>query len=292
MMKVLITGAEGQLGRELRMQAPESVTMISAGRSELDITDADQVLAAMQRLSPDAVINAAAYTKVDLAETERDIAYAVNATGAGNLARAAHSTGARFIHVSTDFVFDGRQSSPYTSSDSVNPLSVYGATKEAGEQAVLAAAPESLIVRTAWVYSAHGNNFMNTMLRLMQDRDTLRIVADQVGTPTSTVTLARALLKALELPELSGILHWTDAGVAGWYDFAVAIMEEGIALGLLERPLELLPIRTDQYPTPATRPQYSVLDKQDTWNALNISPVHWRVALRDVMRTRKESAGE
>jgi dTDP-4-dehydrorhamnose reductase len=290
MMKVLLTGAEGQLGREIRSLAAPGVTIIPAGRGELDITDADQVLAYMESVAPDAVINAAAYTKVDLAESEPEKAYAVNETGAVNLARAAAGIGARMVHVSTDFVFDGQKSSPYLPSDQVNPLSVYGASKAAGEKSVLEAAPGSLIVRTSWVYSAHGANFMNTMLRLMRERDSLRVVADQVGTPTSTRTLAEALLKALSLPEITGIMHWTDAGAAGWYDFAVAIMEEGLAQGVLDHSIKLTPIRTEEYRTPAIRPAYSVLDKQDAWSALDMAPVHWRVALRDVLRIRKESS--
>jgi dTDP-4-dehydrorhamnose reductase len=193
--------------------------------------------------------------------------------------------------VSTDFVFDGTQSHPYLPTDRTNPLGVYGASKLAGEQLALAAYPEGLaIVRTAWLYSAFGNNFVTTMLRLMGERERLGVVADQVGTPTWTCGLAGALWQMCRV-QPKGIHHWTDAGVASWYDFAVAIQEEGLACGLLAREIPIQPINTVDYPTSARRPAYSVLDKTETWAALGMTPPHWRVALRRMLLEYKENRG-
>lgn len=282
-MKVLITGAHGQLGLELVAAAPEGVQVTALTREALDITDARAVSARVAEAAPDAVINAAAYTAVDRAESERERAFAVNEVGAVNVATAAVRHGARLIHVSTDFVFDGRQSTPYEPSDAPNPLSVYGASKLAGEAGVRRQAGErALIVRTAWVYSAHGHNFVGTMLRLMAEKDELRVVCDQIGTPTWAAGLATALWAALET-DARGVRHWTDAGVASWYDFAVAIQEEGQAAGLLDRAIPIVPIRANEYPTPAPRPACAVLDKSDAIDTFGQRPMHWRAALRRML---------
>lgn len=280
---VLVVGAQGQLGCDLQRSAPVGATVTALSRKDLNISDAEAVFVAVSRLAPALVINAAAYTAVDKAETESEAAYAVNRDGAANLASASREAGCRLIHVSTDFVFDGAQSRPYRAGERTHPLGVYGASKLAGEQAVMEAlGDEALILRTAWVYSAHGNNFVKTMLRLMGERDSLRVVADQVGTPTWARGLAEAIWRAAELG-LTGIHHWTDAGVASWYDFAVAIHEEALALGLLERSIAIHPISTADYPTSAKRPSYSVLDKTETWKALGYEAEHWRVALRKML---------
>jgi len=289
-MKVLITGALGQTGQELYRTAPAGTELICLDRQTLDITDAAAVLQSCRAARPELIINAAAYTAVDKAETERNQAFAVNATGAGNLAAAAAAVGARFLHISTDFVFDGAKSSPYQPEDRTNPLSVYGASKLAGEELALAANSNSLIVRTGWLYGAHGQNFVKTILRLLGEREQLTVVADQVGTPTWTGSLAQALWAAAVKPELRGIYHWSDAGVASWYDFAVAIQEEALPLGLLSRAIPIAPINTAAYPTPARRPAYSVLDKSAAWRDFAIAGQHWRFALRRMLKELTDHA--
>lgn len=274
-MKVLITGARGQLGRALIATAPESAVLDATDVAELDICDAAAVAAHLAATRPDLVINAAAYTAVDRAESDEAAAHRINAEAVGNLARAAGDTGARLVHVSTDFVFDGRQSTPYAPDAAPNPLSAYGRTKLAGEQA---AGAEALIVRTAWVYAAQGGNFVHTMLRLMAERDQVRVVADQIGTPTHATGLAEAIW-SLSARDARGIFHHTDSGAASWYDFAVAIQEEALARGLLTREIPVEPIATADYPTPAMRPAYSVLDKSATAALIGTAP-HWRTRLR------------
>jgi dTDP-4-dehydrorhamnose reductase len=283
-VKALLTGAAGQLGRSLRAMRPASVELIACTRADLDIGDAAAVQARLARERPDVIINAAAYTAVDKAESEPQLARRINTDGAENLARAARDIGARLIHVSTDFVFDGESSSPYRPEAPTRPLSVYGLTKRDGERAVLATLPQhSVIVRTAWVYAAEGANFLRTMLRLLGERGAVRVVADQVGTPTAAGPLAEVLWRIAAEPQIRGIHHWTDAGVASWYDFAVAIAEEGAVRGLLPAAVTVTPIATEEYPTPARRPAYSVLDKRSL-AAFGFAPLHWRQRLRETLQ--------
>ena len=283
-MKVLVTGANGQLGRALQEAAPDAMQVRAVSRNLLDVTDRAAVHAMVESWRPDVIINAAAYTAVDKAESEPELAEQGNAIAPRNLALAANEIQARVIHISTDFVFDGRSSSPYLPDSKTAPLGVYGRTKLAGEKAVQEVAGQrALIVRTAWVYDAVGKNFLRTMLRLMQERGAVRVVADQIGTPTSAASLASVLWQFVLHSELSGVFHWTDAGVASWYDFAVAIAEEAVATGVLRSMPAITPIVTQDYPTPAQRPAYSVLDKSATYAALGIGPVHWREQLRAVM---------
>lgn len=279
-MKALITGANGQLGRALAASAPDRVDLIALPSATLDITDPAAVEAALRDHAPDLVINAAAYTKVDAAEDMPDLADRVNHIAVANLAQATQKNGARLIQVSTDFVFDGMASHAYRPDAPTAPLNIYGKTKLDGEAA---AGPAALIVRTSWLYSAYGNNFVATMLRLMRERPTLRVVDDQIGTPTSAHALAETIWD-LAATDRTGILHYSDSGVASWYDFAVAIMEEGVAIGLLDHPIEVLPIPASEYPTPAKRPHFSVLDKRDTIAAIGRVPPHWRANLRDVLK--------
>lgn len=279
---IMLTGANGQLGWELRRRA-QNRSLHAFDREMLDITDAAAVNAIVRKVRPDVIINVAAYTAVDRAEEEPERACAVNRDGAENLARGAHDCGARLIHVSTDFVFDGEKGRPYRADDTPAPQCVYGTSKLAGEQAVREMlAAELLIVRTAWVYSSHGGNFVKTMLRLMGSRDALRVVDDQIGSPTWAGGLADCIWRAVDA-KLTGVHHWTDAGIASWYDFAVAIQEEALALGLLEREIPIEPITTPEYPLPAQRPAYSVLDKSATWQALGYKAPHWRTALRKML---------
>ena len=288
-MKVLVTGAGGQLATRLMALRPNDFDAVTLSHAELDIADQQSVAAALDRLQPAILINAAACTDVDRAETDRGMARLANATGPRHLAIAAAQRGMRLIHVSTDFVFDGAASSPYKPWHPVNPLSEYGRSKARGEAAVREALGEAaLILRTAWLYSAQGKNFLGTMLRLMREPGEVAVVTDQIGTPTSADSLAAALWRAVAVPGFSGTHHYTDGGVASRYDFAVAIAEEASALGLLEGPVRVRPIRTGQYPTTAHRPAYSVLDNSSTVAALGLElglePRHWRAALRDEMR--------
>jgi dTDP-4-dehydrorhamnose reductase len=281
LVKVLVTGAGGQLGAELRSTAPAGRVLAAYSSADLDVTRPEEVRAVVQREHPALIIHAAAYTAVDAAEQEADRAAAVNTRGAAHVAEAARLIGARLIHISTDFVFDGRQGSPYHLTDPPHPLGVYGRTKLEGEREVARVSSGSaLILRTAWLYSTHGRNFVLTMLRLMRERDAVGVVSDQVGTPTWARGLAEAIWTAAERPGMRGVHHWTDAGVASWYDFAVAIQEEALAVGLLERGITVRPLRTDEYPAPARRPCYSVLDKTATWAALGRPGRHWRENLR------------
>jgi dTDP-4-dehydrorhamnose reductase len=283
--RALITGAQGQLGKSLQATAPADWQVLACGRRELDITQAGAVSTVFRRERPDLIIHAAAYTDVDGAEAEGDRAEAVNCAGAANIARAASEIEARMIHISTDFVFDGRQGHPYFSDDPPNPVNVYGKSKLAGEREVARITQgRALIVRTAWVYSEHGDNFVLTMLRLMRERESLAVVSDQVGSPTWGRMLAEALWTAADRPMLQGILHWTDAGVASWYDFAMAIQEEALLLGLLSRAVSIQPVRTDEFPRPARRPAYSVLDKTAGWASLNGPARHWRSNLRSMLQ--------
>lgn len=286
-MKVLITGTSGQVGRSLVSTAPAEITLLTASHKDLDIADGEAVRAYVHSHSPEVIINAAAYTAVDRAESEPELARRVNSDGPNHVAIAARDTGARLIHISTDFVFDGAASSPYLPGAATNPLSVYGRTKLAGEEAVVEGLPgKSVVLRTAWVYAAEGTNFLRTMLRIMNANGSVRVVADQVGTPTAARALAETLWKIVAEPKIHGIHHWTDAGVASWYDFAVAIAEEGARLKLVPDNVTVAPIATAEYPTPARRPSYSVLDKTSL-TSIGFVSVHWRKRLREVLQEMK-----
>jgi dTDP-4-dehydrorhamnose reductase len=283
-MKVVITGKGGQLAWELEQIAPQGLEVISFGRKELDVSNESQVLEFIAKIKPDVLINAAAYTAVDKAEEDIDAAYAVNELGTKYLATACKSINARLLHVSTDFVFDGKSTTPYQTYSNPNPINVYGATKLAGEIALQEILPESsVIVRTAWVYSVNGNNFVKSMLRLMQDKPQLGIIYDQVGSPTWAKGLAQWLWAVVDKPEVTGCYHWTDAGVASWYDFAIAIQELGIEKGLLKKVIPILPIPSSAYPTPAKRPAFSVIDKKTAEAKSGLNTVHWRKQLSSMM---------
>ena len=305
-MKVLLTGAAGQLGQALLASQPPELELIATSRSggpgllALDLADADACRAAVQQHRPDWVLNAGAYTAVDRAEQEPALAQAVNAGAPEAFAEALAAldrrdgAGGRLLQVSTDFVFNGEQGRPYGPEQPVDPLGVYGASKAAGEAAALAL-PGARVLRTSWVYGPVGRNFCCTMLRLHRERaasgQPLGVVADQVGCPTSTLTLAAACWRAIgvgtdaKLAPNDGprILHWSDAGAASWYDFAVAIGELGVAAGLLESAAPVMPLTTADYRTPARRPSYSLLDCTTTRQALNLEPLHWRTALGGVI---------
>lgn len=270
---LLITGSHGQLGTELAALLPEAIL---TDVDELDITDLTAVKAFVAEHNIDTIINCAAYTAVDKAEEDQDLAYKINVTGPENLAKS----GARIIHISTDYVFDGTNHTPYSPEDEPKPVSVYGKTKRAGELAVLQNASSAIIIRTAWLYSAHGKNFVKTMRTLGQTKDSLNVVADQIGTPTFAGDLAAAIVAIL--PQIKagqkGIYHYTNEGVCSWYDFAHEIM----ALSGLD--CRVNPIPSSQYPTKATRPFYSVLDKQAIKSDFNLNIAHWRESLQKCLK--------
>jgi dTDP-4-dehydrorhamnose reductase len=278
-VRVLLTGAAGQLGRALAAAAPAGLVLKACTHAELDIAEEAAVRAVFADFPPELVLNAAAFTRVDDAEREPDATARANARGPAVLAAACRAAGAWLTHVSTDFVFDGRQSHPYDTAASPAPLSVYGRTKLAGETAVRGELGErSTVVRASWLYSAAGG-FAARMLTLMRSRPELRVVSDQVGAPTHAAGLAGAIW-ALSTRRAAGLWHWCDSGVASWYDFAVAIGEEAVRLKLLPAAPPVTPIGTADYPTAAARPAYSVLDKRATEQLLGVCAPHWRVALR------------
>ncbi|WP_138380602.1 dTDP-4-dehydrorhamnose reductase [Luteithermobacter gelatinilyticus] len=280
-MKVMITGARGQLGRELADTAPQNIDIKSCARQDLDITDSKSVVQWVKDFCPDVIINAAAYTAVDKAEKEKEQAFAINQDGVRNLAVAANIIGAKLLHISTDFVFNGQRSEPYTVEALPDPLNVYGASKLAGENILREVMPgRHVIVRTSWVYSSYGHNFVKTMLRLMKEREKLSVVADQIGGPTWAKGLARFLWEIAKRNNFSGTLHWSDAGVASWYDFAIAIFEEAKTKNMLTRDILISPVPSTAYPTPAKRPNFSVLDKMLSWEIFDVKAVHWRENLR------------
>ena len=280
-MRTLIVGAGGQVGRELQRTCPVGVDVLALDQPDIDICDGESIRRTLKEFGPTVVFNAAAYTQVDKAESESDLAFKVNATGAGKLAKATRAAGVRLVHISTDFVFDGGRPLPWQPGDFAAPLNAYGRSKLAGEVAVAAEAGDMAVtVRTAWVYSSSGSNFVKTMLRLMATRDEIGVVTDQVGSPTWARSVAEALWGFAQHPEISGLYHWTDAGVASWYDFAVAIQEEARVRGLLDREIPVRAIMAAEYPTAAQRPAYSVLDLRSSIAVLDRRPQHWRKSLR------------
>ncbi len=291
-MKLLVLGSGGQVGTELRRIAWPGGTQIAAcDRDGIDITRHDAVAAAVTRVRPDIVINAAAYTAVDRAESERDAAWAGNCTGPANLAAACRAASIPLIHISTDYVFDGSKTGAYVEDDPVNPLGVYGQSKEAGDRAVREVLPEHVILRTAWVYSAHGHNFVKTMLRLAAGRPVLRVVADQIGSPTSAADIAAAiaaLVQRLASGDAKwGTYHFAGGGAVSWHGFAQAIFE--LAEPWRGSPPQVDAITTDEYPTPVRRPANSVLDCTRIGEAFGIVPRPWRTALADVVGELFES---
>lgn len=282
-MKVLVLGKNGQLAKALAASVPANTELNCWGREELDLSLTDAIAPAIDELAPDVIINASAYTAVDKAESDIAAAYSLNVDAVAAVASFAAAAGIFFVHVSTDFVFDGTASRPYKPTDDCRPLGVYGDTKRQGEQAILASGAQSAIVRTAWVYRAGSANFMSTMLRLMAERDELGVVCDQIGTPTSADNLADVLWHIVDR-KLAGLWHYTDAGVASWYDFACAIYKQARRLSLLHRDVTIKPLLTAEYPTPATRPAFSVLDSSDLRQSLGLPAIHWQNALEQQLQ--------
>lgn len=279
-MKVLITGSMGQLGRGLIASAPASADVHAVDIDQCDLTDATAIGALIESIAPEIVINAAAYTAVDKAESDEDVACAINASAVAAIVSVHRG---KLVHISTDFVFDGTSSRAYRPGDKRNPLSAYGRTKAKGEDHLR---DGDILVRTAWVYTAGGANFVRTMLRLMAEKPALNVVSDQIGAPTWAPALARTIW-ALVDKSASGTFHHSDAGIASWYDFAVAIQEEALALGILNRPVPITPIPTSTYPTPAARPAFSLLDCSTTRELLDDGHTHWRTNLRKMLKEEK-----
>lgn len=278
-MRVLIVGGSGQIGGAALEAAPVQHEVTSKTHAELDINDEHAVDQVLIEARPDWILNAAAYTAVDLAEEESERARAVNDVAVGVLARAVSRHGGRLLHLSTDFVFDGDANRAYLPDDEAHPLSVYGATKLAGERRA-SSGGNNIVLRTAWIYASVGRNFVLTMLRLMREREEVRVVADQIGTPTWASSVAQAIWGLIDAAAPGGIYHWTDLGVASWYDFAVAIQDEALLMGLLPRAVPVVPIGTSQYRTRAIRPVFSVLNTAATRALVTAPARHWRHNLR------------
>lgn len=294
-VKVLITGCNGQLGQALLAAIPEGMEVIPLTRDGLDLADAAACRQMVRDHRPQWLLNAGAYTAVDRAESEPDLALQVNGEAPGVFAEALAETGGHLLQISTDFVFNGGQGSPYRPDQARDPLGVYGATKAEGERRVMEALPANrfCLLRTSWVYGPVGQNFCLTMLRLHRQKaeagDSLGVIADQVGCPTATHTLAAACWQVIQR-EISGIHHWCDAGAASWYDFAVAIGEFAVAQGVLATAAQVRPIGTEDYPTPARRPSYSLLECRETRRVLELPALHWREALAQVLARLPASA--
>ncbi len=288
-MRVLITGAQGQVGQELIRLAPADFTIMGFGSNELDISNPRQVVSRIGEFKPQLIINAAAYTAVDKAETDSERAYAVNAKGAENLAASAAALGIPLLHISTDYVFSGDASAPYKETDSTGPTGVYGASKLAGELAVAKQCAQHVIMRTSWVFGAQGNNFLKTMLRLAQTRDVLSVVADQHGCPTSAASIAKALWSLASHYRNNGNLNWgtyhfSNTPATTWHGFAEEIFSQAVALKILAKASQVNPISTQDYPTPARRPAWSVMDCSLIEEKLSITQSDWRDELREMLK--------
>ena len=280
MKKILVTGANGQLGSEIKMLAPNypNFEFIFTDIEDFPLDQSDVIVANFNIIKPDIVINCAAYTAVDKAEQDQVVADAINHLAIATLANLCNDSGAKLVHISTDYVFDGTSPIAYTETDIPNPKSVYGVTKLAGEIACMKNCPESIIIRTAWVYSEFGNNFVKTMLRLMTERDSLSVVNDQVGSPTYAADLAQVILTILNSDKWeSGIYHYSNAGEISWYDFAMDIKEIG------NKTCDITGIPASSYPTPAERPAYSLLDKSKIQAVYGIEPIDYKISLAIMM---------
>ena len=284
MSRILVTGSNGQLGHEFQLIAEAVGTdeFHFVDLDELDITDATATLTKVQELQPDVVINCAAYTAVDRAEEQPELAMAVNVQGVQNLVNACQKANSFFVHYSTDYVFDGKNHMPYNENDPVQPLGTYGKTKRLGEEAVLNSGISAVVIRTSWVYSSFGNNFVKTMMRLGKERDALSVVFDQVGTPTNARDLANATIQILDQADkLNGktqLFHFSNEGVASWYDFALEVFH------FADIDCKVTPILSEDYPTQAERPHYSILDKSKFKSVFGLEIPHWKSSLKTTVQ--------
>ncbi len=287
-MKLLITGCEGQVGRCLVRQLSHNVELLALNSQQLDITQQTDVQHVIRQFLPDVIINAAAYTAVDKAETEQENAFKVNSDGALYLAQAADDVGACILHLSTDYVFDGEKTTLYQEDDIAHPLNVYGASKLVGEQAVSQACERHIILRTAWAFAEDGHNFVNTMLKLALKQQTLNIVADQFGAPTYAEDIAKALVSIVEQIQSGysawGIYHYCGSPYVSWFQFAQTIFEQAVIQGRLKKQPELIPIATHQYPMPAKRPKQVKLSCQKIEQVFGIKPSDWQTAIMQIVK--------
>lgn len=289
--KILVTGADGQLGQALvPVLRARGYEVITPTYQELDLTVLDQIRDKIVSLRPAWVVNCAAYTQVDEAESEPELSYRINRDAVGQLAQALASYGGRLLQLSTDYVFDGHHYQPYREDDPASPLSVYGRSKWEGEELARAYRPDTIIVRTAWLYGTAGRNFVKTILRLACERQHLRVVDDQLGTPTCTASLSHALADLLD-QALAGTYHYTDEGVASWYDLAVATVEEGRRAGFPVKAQRIEPVPTQAFPRPAPRPAFSLLSKTKIRSLLSFPIPHWRESLTTMLRELKRCDG-
>jgi len=281
-MKIVVTGANGQLGKCIHDVSDEfpGHQLIFLGREHFALEQFGMVHAVLQNLQPDVVINTAAYTAVDKAEQESALALLINGEAVGNLARVCKSLQIKLIHISTDYVFDGTKSTPYVETDEVNPIGIYGKSKLLGEQLITAVDDEAIIIRTSWVYSKHGSNFVKTMLRLMNEKEQIGVVNDQFGCPTHAIDLARTIFIILnKMNAPGGIYHYSNSGPVSWFDFACMIAEK------IQTGCKVLPISTSQYPTPAKRPQWSVLSNEKINRIFNLQTIDWKSGLDDCLKS-------
>lgn len=287
MKKLLVTGANGQLGNCLRAIAKDypELEFLFTDVGELDICDNDAVLKYVDAHRPEYIINCAAYTAVDKAEDDEPLCRRINAEAVANLAGAAAGVGARMIHVSTDYVFDGTNHTPYNPEDKTNPVSAYGRTKLEGEQAMAQICPDSMTIRTAWLYSEYGGNFLKTMIRYGNERPEMRVIADQIGTPTYAADLAEAIMAVVQSQTgfIPGVYHYTNEGVCSWYDFAVSIYR------IAKMATSVVPIETKDYPSKAARPAYSVLNKAKIKNNYHLTIPHWETSLEKCIQRLKQN---
>lgn len=276
-MRIIVTGSKGQLGSEFQELAKSSeLDFIFTDYQDLDITNINDVLAFFKNANPDFCINCAAYTAVDKAESDKELADQINVQGSLNLAMGCQVVSAKLIHISTDFVFDGSASSPLTEGLPVKPINYYGESKLNGELAIAKALDQHIIIRTSWLYSVYGNNFVKSMLNLAKTRDELHIISDQIGTPTYAKDLAKTILKIISSdPKDYGVFHYSNEGVASWYDFTMAVFEYS------NTSCKVHPIPTSQYPTPAARPAYSVMDKAKIKATYKLEIPYWRASLKE-----------
>ena len=274
--RTLIFGGSGQVGRALQDTAPPSTVVIAPDIHDTDIRDADAVRRAVEDAHPDSIINCAAFTSVDAAESDREEAFRVNAEAPRTIAEMAERASIRLVHISTDYIFDGAAHQPYSPDAPTGPINVYGETKLEGERRVLTASSRSVVVRTAWVHSGGGANFVRTAMRVLGSGQVMRVVDDQIGTPTRARHLAHALWRVVAHSQVDRVLHFTDAGVASWFDVAVAVMDALGEAGKLPHGADVVPIATADYPTPARRPRFAVLDSHACWRTIGYTPPHWR----------------
>jgi dTDP-4-dehydrorhamnose reductase len=282
-MRILLTGASGQVGQALLESAPAGYELLTPGRTELDFSLPDSIPDCIRDLAPDTIINAAAYTAVDQAETDVELAQLVNETAAGVVADYCAKANIPLVHISTDYVFDGLSKTPYTPDSEICPLGVYARTKAAGEVQVQKRNSSAYIVRTGWLYGLHGSNFVKKMLQLTTEKEEISVVDDQVGTPTYSINLALMIWRLLAVMPAARIWHFSDAGSTSWYGFANAVFAEALTAGVIDKKPRVVPTRSADMKYAAPRPPFSVLDKEQTWSELNIKAIHWRKSLVNML---------